>query len=225
MAESPARLLQSDWRAEGVTVDLVERELRTDNCGSGITLQGNALRVLQDIGVWTAAEASGYGFEALGLRAPDADGTLIVELNDARTGGPDLPAMMGMERPVLARIMRNAAEEAGVKMRFGVTVRSLAQNDSGVDVEFSDDGRGRYDVVIGADGVRSWTRRAVGIDLEPTPTGMGIWRLTGPRPPSVTRTDLIYGGAGYIAGYCPTGEDSLYAYIVEDAQDRTARST
>ena len=51
---------------------------------------------------------------------------------------------------------------------------------------------------------------------------MGIWRAFGPRPASVTRTDLIYGGPAYIAGFCPTGEDSLYAYIVEDAQDRSA---
>ena len=37
----------------------------------------------------------------------------------------------------------------------------------------------------------------------------------------MTRTDLFYGGPSYIAGYCPTGEDTLYAYIVEDAQDRS----
>jgi 2-polyprenyl-6-methoxyphenol hydroxylase-like FAD-dependent oxidoreductase len=37
----------------------------------------------------------------------------------------------------------------------------------------------------------------------------------------VTRTDLIYGGPCYIAGYCPTGEDTLYAYLVEDLQDRS----
>jgi 2-polyprenyl-6-methoxyphenol hydroxylase-like FAD-dependent oxidoreductase len=49
---------------------------------------------------------------------------------------------------------------------------------------------------------------------------MGIWRAFGPRPAGVTRTDLYYGGACYIAGYCPTGVDSLYAYIVEAAQDR-----
>jgi 2-polyprenyl-6-methoxyphenol hydroxylase-like FAD-dependent oxidoreductase len=53
---------------------------------------------------------------------------------------------------------------------------------------------------------------------------MGIWRAFGPRPASVTRTDLIYGGPSYIAGYCPTGEDSLYAYIVEPARDRSGLS-
>jgi 2-polyprenyl-6-methoxyphenol hydroxylase-like FAD-dependent oxidoreductase len=38
----------------------------------------------------------------------------------------------------------------------------------------------------------------------------------------VTRTDLYYHGACHIAGYCPTAEDTLYAYLVEDAQDRFA---
>jgi 2-polyprenyl-6-methoxyphenol hydroxylase-like FAD-dependent oxidoreductase len=50
---------------------------------------------------------------------------------------------------------------------------------------------------------------------------MGIWRAFTARPESVTRTDLYYGGPAYIAGYCPTGDDSLYAYLVEDAQDRS----
>ena len=62
----------------------------------------------------------------------------------------------------------------------------------------------------------------IGITDEPRPTGMGIFRAFGPRPASVTRTDLYYGGPSYIAGYCPTSEDTLYAYLVEDARDRSA---
>jgi 2-polyprenyl-6-methoxyphenol hydroxylase-like FAD-dependent oxidoreductase len=61
----------------------------------------------------------------------------------------------------------------------------------------------------------------LGIQLETKAVGMGIWRAFGSRPASVTRTDLYYGGPSYIAGYCPTGENSLYAYIVEPAQDRS----
>jgi 2-polyprenyl-6-methoxyphenol hydroxylase-like FAD-dependent oxidoreductase len=53
---------------------------------------------------------------------------------------------------------------------------------------------------------------------------MSIWRAFGPRPASVTRTDLFYGGPSYIAGYCPTSEDTLYAYVVEDARDRSGLS-
>ncbi|MGU3437720.1 FAD-dependent monooxygenase [Actinomycetes bacterium M1A6_2h] len=208
----------------GVEVDLVEQAARHRTVGSGITLQGNALRVLRQLGVWDRVRTAGYAFDDLGLRAPDADGTLIVQMDDARTGGPDLPATLGMERPVLAAVLADAAEEAGVKLHFETTVTALTQDSAGVDVDFADGASRRYDVVIGADGVRSWTRRTIGIDVEPTPTGMGIWRLVGPRPDSVTRTDLYYGGAGYIAGYCPTGSNSLYAYIVEDARDRSQLS-
>jgi 2-polyprenyl-6-methoxyphenol hydroxylase-like FAD-dependent oxidoreductase len=205
----------------GVAVDLVEAKPDVSAIGSGITLQGNALRELKRLGVWELVEQEGYGFDSLGLRAPDPTGTLLVEMPDVRSGGPDLPATMGMPRPRLARILLDRATEVGVKVRFGLSATKLSQDDNGVDVTFSDGSSGRYDLVIGADGIRSWTRGQLGIDLETKSTGMGIWRAFGPRPASVTRTDLYYGGPSYIAGYCPTGEDSLYAYIVEDAHDRS----
>jgi 2-polyprenyl-6-methoxyphenol hydroxylase-like FAD-dependent oxidoreductase len=206
--------------ARGVAVDLVEIKPDVAALGSGITLQGNALRELRSLGVWDQVQAAGYVFDVTGIRAPDPAGSVVAEIPDARTGGPDLPAVMGMPRPELARILIDRATEVGVKVRFGTTPTELSPEDDGVEVAFSDGSGDRYDVVIGADGVRSWTRRALGIDLATTSIGMGIWRAFGPRPASVTRTDLYYGGPSYIAGYCPTGEDSLYAYIVEDAQDR-----
>ncbi|WP_370615629.1 FAD-dependent oxidoreductase [Mumia sp. Pv 4-285] len=209
---------------QGVSVDLVEIKPDIGALGSGITLQGNALRVLRDLGVWDEVRAEGYPFDSLGLRAPDPHGTLIVEMDDARTGGPDLPATLGMYRPTLARILVDRAVEAGAKLRLGTTCTALVQDTDGVDVTFTDGSVGRYDLVVGADGIRSWTRRAIGIELETASTGMGIWRAFVPRPEAVTRTDLVYGGPCYIAGYCPTGEDSMYAYLVEDAQDRSALS-
>ncbi|GAA5162245.1 FAD-dependent oxidoreductase [Amycolatopsis dongchuanensis] len=201
-----------------VAVDLIEIKPDIAAIGSGITLQGNALRELRRLGVWERVSAEGYGFDGLGLRAPDPAGTLLVEVPDVRTGGPDLPAAMGMPRPALARILLDRAAETGVKTRFGVTVTEL---DTEGAVTFSDGSTGRYDLVVGADGIRSSVRRLLGIELETRATGMGIWRAFGPRPASVTRTDLFYGGPCYIAGYCPTGENSLYAYVVEKAQDRS----
>jgi 2-polyprenyl-6-methoxyphenol hydroxylase-like FAD-dependent oxidoreductase len=205
----------------GVAVDLVEVKPELSTVGSGITVQGNALRVLRQLGVWDEVRAAGYAFDSLGLRAPGPAGSLLVELPDVRSGGPDLPATMGMPRPELARILIDRATTVGVKVRFGTTTTDLAQDEDGVDATFADGSTGRYDLVVGADGIRSWTRRMLGIQLKTRSIGMGIWRTFGPRPESVTRTDLYYGGPSYIAGYCPTGENSLYAYIVEKAQDRS----
>ena len=206
----------------GVAVDLIDVKPEITAVGSGITMQGNGLRELRRLGVWEEVLAAGYPFNSLGLRAPDPDGTLLAEIPDARTGGPDLPATVGLPRPALARIMADRAVATGAKIRLGTRVSSLSQDDGGVDVVFSDGSAGRYDLVVGADGIRSATRRMIGISDEPRPTGMGIFRAFGPRPASVTRTDLYYGGPCYIAGYCPTGDDTLYAYVVEDAQDRSA---
>jgi 2-polyprenyl-6-methoxyphenol hydroxylase-like FAD-dependent oxidoreductase len=205
----------------GLGVDLIDVKPEVGAIGSGITMQGNGLRELRRLGVWDAVRAAGYPFDSLGLRAPDPAGTLLAEIPDARTGGPDLPATLGLPRPALARIMTDRATAAGAKLTLGTRVSSLSQHGDGVDVVFSDGSADRYDLVIGADGIRSATRPMIGITDQPQPTGMGIFRAFGPRPGSVTRTDLYYGGPSYIAGYCPTGEDSLYAYIVEDARDRS----
>jgi 2-polyprenyl-6-methoxyphenol hydroxylase-like FAD-dependent oxidoreductase len=206
----------------GIAVDVIEIKPDVSGVGSGITLQGNALRVLRQLGVWDAVAEMGYPFDSLGIRAPDPAGTLVVEMDELRTGGPDLPATLGMYRPELARILIDRSLAVGAKVRFGTTYTALEQDAEGVDVTFSDSSTGRYDLVVGADGIRSWTRRMLGVGLETRATGMGIWRAFAPRPVSVTRTDLYYGGPSYIAGFCPTGPDSLYAYIVEDAQDRSA---
>jgi 2-polyprenyl-6-methoxyphenol hydroxylase-like FAD-dependent oxidoreductase len=208
----------------GVSVDLVEIKPDVTALGSGITLQGNALRVLHRLGVLEECTAEGFPSETLKLRAPGPGATVLADMPNVRSGGPDLPSSLGMYRPTLARILVDRATAAGVKTRFSTTVNALEQDESGADVSFSDGSTGRYDLVVAADGVRSWTRRLLEIPLETRSVGMGIWRVFAPRPAEVTSSELYYGGPCYIAGYTPTSESSLYAILVEDAQDRTTLS-
>lgn len=208
-------------RRAGVTVDLVEaRDDWNATAGSGITLQGNALRVLRELGVWERVRESGYGFGSVGITAPD--GTVLHAQDDIRSGGDDLPATVGMQRPQLQRILIDAVRESGASVRLGTRATSFEQDADGVTVRFTDGTEGCYDLVIAADGLGSTTRAAIGIEAAPEPTGMAIWRIAAPRPAGVTRTDLAYGGPAYIAGYCPTSETTLYAYVVEANRDRAS---
>ncbi|BCL31054.1 FAD-dependent oxidoreductase [Streptomyces aurantiacus] len=214
-------------RRAGIAVDLIEAaDDWNATAGSGITLQGNALRVLRELGVWEQVRASGYGFDAVGITAPD--GTVLHVAEDVRTGGDDLPATVGMQRPRLQSILIDAVRASGARIRLGTRAESLDQDGNGnrdrdgVTVRFTDGTVGRYDLVVAADGLGSATRSAIGITDKPEPTGMAIWRVAAPRPAGVTRTDLAYGGPAYIAGYCPTSDSTLYAYVVEAGRDRAA---
>ncbi|MFJ8148196.1 FAD-dependent oxidoreductase [Streptomyces sp. NPDC096048] len=208
-------------RRAGLTVDLIEaKDDWNATAGSGITLQGNALRVLRELGVWEQVEASGFGFGSVGITAPD--GTGLHARNDLRTGGDDLPATVGIQRPRLQRILIDAVRAGGATVRLGTTAEILDQDSDGVSVRLSDGTEHRYDLVVAADGLGSRTRAAIGITDEPEPTGMAIWRIAAPRPAGVVRTDLAYGGPAYIAGYCPTSETTLYAYVVEANRDRAS---
>ncbi|MEU2225928.1 FAD-dependent oxidoreductase [Streptomyces sp. NPDC018347] len=208
-------------RRAGIAVDLIEAKGDWNaTAGSGITLQGNALRVLRELGVWEQVEASGFGFGSVGITAPD--GTVLHLARDLRTGGDDLPATVGMQRPHLQRILMDAVRASGATVRLGTTAEILGQDADGVSIRFSDGSEGRYDLVMAADGLGSSTRAAIGITDKPEPTGMAIWRVAAPRPAGVTRTDLAYGGPAYIAGYCPTSDTTLYAYVVEANRDRAS---
>jgi len=205
----------------GVEVDVLEAKPELTALGSGISLQGNALRVLDALGAWDDVRAAGFAFEGLNLRAPGPGAPIVAELPDVKTGGPDYPAGMGMPRPALAQILLDHAQRAGANVRFGAKVTGVAETaDASVEVSVNGEPAGAYDLLIGADGLNSTVREMLGIETKPEPNGMGIWRAFVSRPAEVQRTELYYGGPVYIAGYTPTGEDTMYAFLVEKAQDR-----
>ncbi len=62
-------------RRAGLDVTLAEIKPDWNVSGSGITLQGNALRVLRQAGVWDQVREHGFSFDTVGVIAPD--GTVL----------------------------------------------------------------------------------------------------------------------------------------------------
>jgi 2-polyprenyl-6-methoxyphenol hydroxylase-like FAD-dependent oxidoreductase len=197
----------------GVQTELVEIRDDWTGTGHGITLQGNALRSFQLVGVWDEVREHGFAFNA--VRLSQADGSPIVEVPTPHTGGSDLPATLGALRSDLQRILAAAVYAAGVTVRLGVTIADWSNDAAGVDVTFTDGRSDRYDLVIGADGIRSATRGRLGITTMPAPTGMSIWRILADRTPDMTCSELFYGGPRYKAGYSPISPGQVYAYLLD----------
>jgi 2-polyprenyl-6-methoxyphenol hydroxylase-like FAD-dependent oxidoreductase len=197
----------------GISVDLVELSPVWRGVGHGITVQGNALAALAKVGVLDDVLSRGVPFNQLRMR--QADGTLIAEVPTPRTGGPELPATLGALRSDLQDVLCERVYAAGVTVRLGLTVRGLAQDAHRAYAEFSDGSTGRYDLVVGADGIRSTVRAMLGITTTPQPTGMSIWRVVADRPAEMDCAEVYYGGPRYKAGYAPISADKCYAYILD----------
>ncbi|MBR7827774.1 FAD-dependent monooxygenase [Actinospica sp. MGRD01-02] len=198
----------------GVQVDLVEISPVWHGVGHGITVQGNALAAFEKIGILDDVLARGVPYDK--LKMCKADGTVIAEVPTPRTGGERLPATMGALRSDLQSILCDRIYAAGVKVRLGLTATSLAQDAQRAYVEFSDGTTGTYDLVVGADGIRSKMRGMLGIDTLPQPTGMSIWRVVAERPADTETHEVYYGGPRYKAGYSPISKDSCYAYVLDE---------
>ncbi len=92
---------------------------------------------------------------------------------------------------------------------MGTTIETLADRGATVAATFSDGTAGEFDLVVGADGVRSRVRQLVFPGAEPAYTGFANWRVVLPRPPAVTRL-VWFMGRGTTFGIVPIAEDALY---------------
>lgn len=205
-------------RREGIDVEIVEREPVWGALGTGITLMGPALRALKQLGVLEECMADGAGGSEMCLF--NAEGDLLHTLEVHGLLGPDWPAVGGMMRPTLHKILAEKARAAGVSVRTGTVVDALEQHPDHVAVELSDGSTDSYDLILAADGMRSQTRRMVfGDDApEPQPLGQAVWRALLHRPASVTGEFQFY-GPGLKTGFTPLGPDKMYEFLVQPVAD------
>jgi 2-polyprenyl-6-methoxyphenol hydroxylase-like FAD-dependent oxidoreductase len=198
-------------RKQGFPVDLVELDPNWQVAGAGITISGPTLRAFASLGI--IDDVLRQGFCADGVNLCDASGKLLTVLPTPHVAGDDIPGGGGILRPVLARILSKATLDAGTTVRLGVTFSSIEQDETGVEVAFTDGSKGRYDLVVGADGVNSRVRQALFPDApKPEFTGQGCWRALVPRPAHIDRPH-IFMGPQVKAGVNPVSQDEMYLFF------------
>jgi len=201
---------------EGVRVCLVERAAAWARVGHGLTIQGNALRVFQDLGVLDEVLEKGCTEDGVTLQT--ADGEVITHLVTPRTGGEEIPATIGVLRPDLHDILLRKAEELGVEFRLGTRLESYENGDGWAEATLSSGQTERWDLVIVAEGIKSQTRATMGITEDRAPSGLGIWRAVTGRTPEMEGAIAFPDGPGgaYKVGYTPVSSTQCYVFVLCD---------
>ena len=191
----------------GFTAELVERQQTWHALGAGFLVQGNGMRMLLSLGLAAGVEKAGAIVRR--WHFCDQQGNVLSETNLEALWG-DAGPCVGIERDKLQRTLLLGV--ASVRCRLGTSVTSLAQDDRRVRVGFSDGSTGDYDLVVGADGIRSTVRALTLTTASPSYLGAMNWRSIAPIRPGGLTALQMHLGDGCMFGLAPGGGGRTYGF-------------
>jgi 2-polyprenyl-6-methoxyphenol hydroxylase-like FAD-dependent oxidoreductase len=192
----------------GLDVTVIEKQDAWRFQSSGIFVYSNGLRALREVGVLPGILEAGYVIRDGRNITLDHTGEHIV---DTFYPAPGVPAILGIKRAEMHRVLARRIEELGVPVRLGTTIAELDDGPERVAVTFSDGSAGEYDLVVGADGIRSQVRDFIFPEVTPRYTGFGVWRSVHDRPRDLTDKYMLM-GMGKRLGIMPISDDKLYIF-------------
>ena len=200
---------------EGADVTLIDRDPNWSVYGNGITCSGVTYRALSQLGLGRELVELGAPHSALKI-LDYVSGAQINEIVLPRMMGEDLPAGGGILRPDLHNILSARVRAAGCNVRLGLSVATIAQDENGVDVTFSNGSRGRFDLVIGADGLFSKVRELVFPEVpKPRYTGQASWRALFDLPKDWEDTAVFCMTKHIKVGFTPCAPGKMYMFVLE----------
>ena len=197
----------------GFEVNLVERAEEWQAAGAGLSVQANGMRILRRLGLDQAVIDAGCIFRRWVFA--DQDGEALCEIDLDRVWG-DVGPCVGIARSRLQQVLVKGA--AAVPTRLATTVTSLDDDARQVSVGFTDGTQETYDLVVGADGIRSVVRDLAFARVDPTFAGQIAWRSISPVALPGSPSVQFWLGDGCFFGLCSIDEGHTYGfgYLIHD---------
>ncbi|WP_405145710.1 FAD-dependent monooxygenase [Nocardia salmonicida] len=172
----------------GIRTTVVERAAVPRPGGQAVDLRGPSKEAAQRMGLM--AGIAEYQLDERGMSYIDGDGKIYARMAMEDFDGQGAVAEIEITRGDLNQVLLDAlatADNGRLDYRYGEWIDKIAQDDAGVDVTFASGSTERFDLVIGADGIHSATRRLVFGPEEKFSTNLGGYGafFTMPKPADV----------------------------------------
>ncbi|MFT4119189.1 FAD-dependent monooxygenase [Bradyrhizobium sp.] len=199
----------------GFAVTVVERAPTVRSGGYPIDIRGTALKVAERMGLRTQIDAAHIGSRSVKFvgRAGETLGAMPIYELTANDLGQDVELPRGVLTDMLYGLTRNTT----IRYRFGDSIEAIKDDGEEVHVRFKSGAQERYDIVIGADGLHSNTRRLV---FGPETTynhylGFAFNLFSMPNDLGLSREAVIYAEPGRIAGFLAVRDyPDLFAFLI-----------
>ncbi len=191
----------------GYHPEIVERQTASPTAGQSIFLLGNAMRALENLGLQDQVSKVSFPIQTQTIFS--SRGKLLNHVQTPSvwdTCGP----CVAVTRPSLMELMRNSL--ISTRIDFGTTVMRTVLRRDKREVYFSDGRVSDFDLVIGADGVRSSIRAASFTLAAPRSVGLSAWRLLTDNRYQITGwTAMLGSGRTLLAIPLPNAKLYIYA--------------
>jgi salicylate hydroxylase len=209
---------------EGFSVEVLERAAALEEVGAGIQLGPNASRILIRLGLAQRLADFVVVPEGMDVRSGRSGATILsAELGDAVAARYGAPWWVIHRADLQAVLAEAASRENSIRLRTGAGVTAVSESAGGVEL-VTEDGGSLADAVIGADGVRSAVRRALGDTSAPVFRHRSAWRATlpmedAPKALRGRRLGLWLGPNAHAVHYPLRGGKALnvVAFVEDDA--------
>src|SRR6201991_4750428 len=162
------------FQARGLAVIVFEQAEILREIGAGVSIHPNAARLLRRIGLDDQLRKIGSPYNGITLRTSQGEAITT-------SAGPATPPFSrdggqgyNVHRPELLNLLLTSLPNGTVNL--GHRCIKLDEHEDRVDLSFANGASAEADVVIGADGIRSFVQRGIGLQSRPTSEGIMAYR-------------------------------------------------
>ncbi|WP_188826886.1 FAD-dependent monooxygenase [Nocardia camponoti] len=144
----------------GIRTTVVERATAPRPGGQAVDLRGPSKEAAERMGLMPGIAKR--QLDERGMSYVDGDGKIYARMAMEDFDGEGAVAEIEITRGDLNQVLLDAidtTDQTLLDYRYGDHITALTEDETGVDVTFASGATGRYDLVVGADGVHSATRK------------------------------------------------------------------